>query len=342
MFFVFLFLDYTLNGVTIDWVSSKFGYETAVSLIYLKKNYGILFSFFIFFLLHTISWWLVERYYLNTLTSTIQKMETFFEEKENPVSFNKEFSLLETKLNMIMQENINASKLAELETQRKNDLITYLAHDIRTPLSSIIGYLNLLEEIPDLPEPQRIKYTQITLNKAYRLEHLINEFFDITRFNLSSIPLEKEEINLNFMLAQLADEFYPLLEKGQRKVSLQLEDSLNVFADADKLARVFSNLLKNAISYSYENSSITIEAKQLELEIYIKFINQGKVIPPQKLNTIFDKFFRLDQSRSTNTGGAGLGLAIAKGIVVQHGGNILAKSNEKETTFTVTLPLSKK
>lgn len=331
-------MDYSLNGIFIDWITSNLGYNTAHLLIILKSKGGILLPVIIFFIPYTISWWLVEKHYLNTLTTTIEKMEHFFEEKETPVVLDKPFTDLELKLNKLMQENIKTSHLAQLEFQRKNDLITYLAHDIRTPLASVIGYLNLLEEIPDLPEEQRIKYTQITLDKAYRLEHLINEFFDITRFNLSSIPLEKEEINLNFMLAQLADEFYPLLEKGKRKVSLQLEENIVVFADADKLARVFSNLLKNAISYSFENSIITITAKNIQQETRIIFSNYGKTIPPHKLNTIFDKFFRLDQSRSTHTGGAGLGLAIAKGIIVQHGGDISANSNEKETIFTVTLP----
>ncbi|MDE7008273.1 MAG: sensor histidine kinase, partial [Lachnospiraceae bacterium] len=96
------------------------------------------------------------------------------------------------------------------ETDRKNDLITYLAHDLKTPLTSVIGYLDLLEEASDMPKEQQEKYIHITLEKALRLEKLINEFFEITRYNLQQIVLDKEPLDLSFMLMQLTDEFYPL------------------------------------------------------------------------------------------------------------------------------------
>ena len=192
------------------------------------------------------------------------------------------------------------------ETDRKNDLITYLAHDLKTPLTSVIGYLDLLEEASDMPELQRRKYIHITLDKALRLEKLINEFFEITRYNLQQIVLEKD---------------------------------LSVFGDSIKLARVFNNILKNAISYSYPNTPIKVVAGKREKDIFICFINQGKTIPAEKLNAIFEKFYRMDEARSTNTGGAGLGLAIAKEIVLLHGGTIDAGSENAMTTFSVTLPI---
>jgi two-component system sensor histidine kinase VanS len=179
----------------------------------------------------------------------------------------------------------------------------------------------------------------ITLEKAYRLEQLINEFFEITRFNLQTIILNKEKINLLFMLQQMADEFYPMLAPAQEKqVSVNVPDGLTLWGDADKLARVFNNILKNALAYSYENSAIAISAQEQDKNIIITFTNQGDPIPPEKLETIFEKFFRLDTSRSSNTGGSGLGLAIAKEIVNAHGGNIFVQSNPEKTVFTVVLP----
>ena len=215
----------------------------------------------------------------------------------------------------------------------------YLAHDIRTPLTSVIGYLDLLEEASDMPKEQQEKYIHITLEKALRLEKLINEFFEITRYNLQQIVLDKEPLDLSFMLMQLTDEFYPLLTSHGNTIELQAEEDLSVFGDSVKLARVFNNILKNAISYSYPNSPIKVCAGKREKDIIICFMNQGKTIPTEKLNAIFEKFFRMDEARSTNTGGAGLGLAIAKEIVTLHGGTINASSENELTTFTVTLPI---
>jgi two-component system sensor histidine kinase VanS len=150
--------------------------------------------------------------------------------------------------------------------------------------------------------------------------------------------LNKEKINLLFMLQQMADEFYPMLAPQEKKVFVNVPDNLTLWGDADKLARVFNNILKNAIAYSYENSCIDISAKQQDKNIVITFTNQGNPIPPEKLETIFERFYRLDTSRSTNTGGAGLGLAIALEIANAHGGNIFVQSNTEKTVFTVVLP----
>ncbi len=245
---------------------------------------------------------------------------------------------METKLNKIKGTLERQKWDAQEAEQRKNDLVVYLAHDIKTPLTSVIGYLSLLDEAPDMPPEQRAKYVGITLEKAYRLEQLIDEFFEITRFNLQSIVLNKGKINLSFMLNQVADEFYPMLEPEGKKAVVDAPDGLTLWGDADKLARVFNNILKNAAAYSYRGSIIRISARQEDQSVIIVFANQGDPIPSAKLETIFDQFFRLDASRSTNSGGAGLGLAIAKKIVTAHGGNITATSNEERTVFTVTLP----
>lgn len=224
------------------------------------------------------------------------------------------------------------------ESQRKNDLIAYLAHDLKTPLTSVIGYISLLKEAPDMPVEQRVKYTDIALEKALRLESLINEFFDITRYNLHEILLEEETFDLGYMLMQMADEFYPVLEQHGKTVSIHADEDLPIVADSAKLARVFNNILKNAVAYSYDNTEIEIHAEKQENVIRVSISNFGKTIPKQKLDMIFEKFYRLDDARSTNTGGAGLGLAIAKEIVAAHGGMISVTSEKQITTFTVELP----
>lgn len=233
----------------------------------------------------------------------------------------------------------NNEQLIQYEAARKNDLITYLAHDLKTPLTSVVGYLSLLEEAPDMPPGQKAKYVHIALDKALRLEALINDFFDITRYNLQELALDRETIDLSYMLTQMADEFYPMLQAHGNTVTVEAGEELRVYADPMKLARVFNNILKNAIAYSYADTPIDIRAGQTEDTVWIRFINKGKTIPQRKLNTIFDKFYRLDDARSTNTGGAGLGLAIARQIITQHGGSITATSEAETTEFTVELPV---
>ncbi|GLC31751.1 vancomycin resistance histidine kinase VanS [Clostridium omnivorum] len=266
-------------------------------------------------------------------------MDKLTEESNNEITLSPELDFMENKLNQI-KNNLEKQKKAALDAeQRKNDLVVYLAHDIKTPLTSVIGYLSLLDEAPDMPLKQKEKYVSVTLEKAYRLEQLINEFFEITRFNLQTIVLNKEKINLLFMLQQMADEFYPMLTPQEKQISVNVPDDLTLWGDADKLARVFNNILKNAIAYSYENSVIDISAQQQDENIIIIFTNQGNPIPKAKLESIFEKFYRLDSARSSNTGGAGLGLAIAQEIVTAHDGTISVASNTENTTFTVKLPL---
>ncbi len=173
------------------------------------------------------------------------------------------------------------------EASRKNDLITYLAHDLKTPLTSVIGYLSLMDEAPDMPEAQKARYVHITLDKACRLEKLINEFFEITRYNLQQIILEKETIDLYYMLVQMADEFYPVLSARGNTIRLSVGEDMTVYGDSEKLARVFNNILKNAVSYSYENTEIEIGAEKVEDGLKITFRNRGKTIAREKLEFLF-------------------------------------------------------
>ena len=151
--------------------------------------------------------------------------------------------------------------------------------------------------------------------------------------------LTRGYVDLGLLLAQVADEFYPILNEQHKDVQVDVREDLTVLVDGDKMARVFNNIMKNAIAYSYEGSTITIEAgRQDDGGVRIRFINQGDPIPAAKLKVIFEKFYRLDAARATNRGGAGLGLAIAKEIVAAHSGTIACESTPEHTVFTITLP----
>lgn len=249
-----------------------------------------------------------------------------------------EMAATERKLYSVKAELKQRTLEAQLAEQRKNELVMYLAHDIRTPLTSVIGYLNLLSEAPDMPTEQRAKYVDITLDKAYRLEKMINEFFEITRYNMQQISITKETIDLYYMLVQLSDELSPLLSANGNQVILNADENLTAYGDPEKLARVFNNVLRNAAAYSFPHSEILISAEESEHSVIISFINKGTTVPKEKLTAIFEKFYRMDEARNSNTGGAGLGLAIAKEIISLHGGTITADSNDNTVTFTITLP----
>ncbi len=294
--------------------------------------FGIIFFFFVIFRVF-LNWF---PKYLNQINQGIDEL---IEENREEIVLSPELGATEKRLNEVRRTLEKRGLEAQLAEQRKNDLVMYLAHDIKTPLTSIIGYLSLLDEISDMPEEQRMRYVHITLDKAYRLEKMINEFFEITRFNMQHIYLEKETIDLYYMLVQLTDELLPILSKNGNTTVLHADENLTINADTEKLARVFNNILKNAAAYSYPDSEILISAEQLEEQIRISFKNKGKTIPQEKLMSIFEKFYRLDEARTTNGGGTGLGLAIAKEIVSLHGGTITAESENNTVEFIVTLPV---
>ncbi|MFE8697348.1 vancomycin resistance histidine kinase VanS [Cytobacillus sp. FJAT-53684] len=330
--FADMFISFCENVLHLDFYSSQNIYS---SLFRRNKSLWLAIGFILLLLI--IFYVALSRFtrYFNEISEGVDLLT---EESETEIHLPSELEFMEKKLKTVKSKLEKRAKDAKEAEQRKNDLVVYLAHDIKTPLTSVIGYLSLLDEASDMPLEQKEKYLKITLEKATRLEQLINEFFEITRFNLQTILLDKETINLNYMLLQMADEFYPLLAPYGKQAIVNVEESLKINADAIKIARVFNNILKNAIAYSDENSIIEIRAFSNDENTIITFTNKGKAIPPHKLDMIFEKFYRLDSSRTSHTGGAGLGLAIAKEIVHAHGGSIFAESNDENTVFTVTIP----
>lgn len=285
-----------------------------------------------------ISWYFISKplRYLDDLAEAARQLS---HPGEEPVVLPAALAEMENELNLVRERAIRDAYAAKEAEQRKNDLIVYLAHDLKTPLTSVIGYLSLLRDETEISEQLREKYTGIALDKALRLEDLINEFFEITRFNLTHLTLEKETVNLSRMLEQITFEFAPVLEEKGLSWELSIAPDVEISCDPDKLLRVFDNLLKNAVNYSYPDTSIRVSLEKEPDRACIRVKNHGKTIPAEKLERIFEQFFRLDSSRASSTGGAGLGLAIAKEIVGLHGGRITAESADESVTFTVRLPL---
>ena len=275
---------------------------------------------------------------LRYLNNMVDAAKSLSHPSEKPIELPEALGGIENELNLAREQALRNIDTASDAIRRKNDLIMYLAHDLKTPLASVIGYLNLLRDEREISEALREKYLSISLAKAERLEELINEFFEIARFNLSTITLQYSRINLTRLLEQLTFEFKPIMKEKNLSCKLHVPEDIMLSCDADKIQRVFDNLLRNAVIYSYENSEIEIIVKNHGEKVTITFVNSGDTIPKEKLDRIFEQFYRLDAARSTS-GGAGLGLAIARQIAELHGGGITANSERERIEFEVTLPV---
>ena len=259
-----------------------------------------------------------------------------------PIDLPSELSTTALALNNIQAERERSERAAKAAEQRKNELVVYLAHDIKTPLTSIVGYLTLLAESPDRPIETRARYASITLEKAYRLEELIEEFFEITRYNLQTIPIERSRFDVTLFCQQVIDEFYPQAAARSLSIELDAPEELPTFADANRLSRVFNNVLKNALAYADEGSTVDVHVGESVIGttnwLKIMVVNRGREITPEHLDRIFEKFYRGDDARTTSSGGAGLGLAIAREIARAHGGDITAASENGMTSFAIWIP----
>lgn len=276
--------------------------------------------------------------YLGRISDAVQSISQGNLNTEVDVTGDDEFSAMAANLNK-MSSDIRKLMDKEREAERtKNELITNVAHDLRTPLTSIIGYLELLAGNTQIPQEMQHKYIEIAYSKSRRLEKLIEDLFGFTKLNYGKIAMHIGQIDIVKLLEQLLEEAYPNFEKKNLSYDLQSNVPAKIIsADGNLLARLFDNLIGNAIKYGADGKRVLVKIHGEEDTVTVSVTNFGRVIPADELPLLFNKFYRVEQSRSATTGGTGLGLAIAKEIVDMHGGTIRVASDLNGTVFTVKL-----
>lgn len=242
-----------------------------------------------------------------------------------------------------MTEQINQLITSERDALQSNkDLIACVAHDLRTPITSVKGYLELALDTKHYDLEQRQKYVRIAQTKANRLEYLIHDLFNYTKLTSGEITLHRSKIDLVQLVEQMMEEFYPLFQEEELECTTKYNISyLEMNMDGELIARAVQNLLSNAIKYGKDGKHVYVELECLEQEVQIRVTNYGLVIPEESIKHLFDKFYRVERSRNVKTGGTGLGLNIAQEIVHLHGGRIQVTSGASGTCFTIALPLHK-
>lgn len=305
--------------------------HTAVVLLYLIL--GIL--------LFSVTFMILQEPYIRYISRISEAVQNISEGNLNTVIDvigDDEFSSMAANLNH-MAADIKKLMEKERKSERtKNELITNVAHDLRTPLTSIIGYLELLAGNQQVPADMQHKYIEIAYGKSRRLQKLIEDLFGFTKLNCGKIAMHVGQIDIVKLLGQLVEEAYPnFVEKG---LSYDLQSNVPakiINADGNLLARLFDNLIGNAIKYGADGKRVLVKIHAEGETVTVSVTNYGYVIPADELPLIFNKFYRVEQSRSSSTGGTGLGLAIAKEIVDMHGGTISVASDLNGTVFTVKL-----
>ena len=241
-----------------------------------------------------------------------------------------------------MKEELSRLMESEREALQSNkEMIACLAHDLRTPLTSLSGYLNLAMDKERYNMEQRQHFAEVAVQKVDRLEGLIQDLFDYTKLMSGEITLHRHRIDFVKLIEQMIEEFYPLLEENKLTCHFQTNcRELEIEVDPDLMARAVQNLLSNAVKYGRDGKQIIIRLEQ-EQNVMFSVTNYGLIIPEESLDMIFERFYRVEGARSPGTGGTGLGLNIAKEIIMLHGGTIAVESSLQGTVFSVEIPLEK-
>lgn len=304
------------------------------------KGHMVIFIFLLYIILFFIIELIIHKKEQNLNVNAIMEIQERVNKliKRETVNPNPLYLSIDNEIIQILEDRDKIHQLNRENIIQQNQSMAFLAHDLKTPLTSIIGYLTLLEDEPDISENNRRKYISIALDKSKELEKLVQQFFQLARFQMQSNNLNKEEVDFYNLIVQMRETFYPAITEKELKVYLDMKEKLIILADADLMARGFYNIFKNAISYTPIGGNIWIKSFTEEKYHTIVFENEAPDFSPEYIHYIFDPFFRTDTSRNKEIEGAGLGLSISREIIENHGGNITAHYEDGKLKFNIKLP----
>ncbi|MCC6111724.1 HAMP domain-containing histidine kinase [Limosilactobacillus fermentum] len=291
-----------------------------------------------------VLWWrLLRRYHLYQLDHIIGELHYIAQghlDHRIPFRVNGNQQHVITSVNALVDTITQAMQEERASEKSKDELITNVSHDLRTPLTSIIGYLGLIEDHQYQSEEDIVKYSHIAYDKAKQMKNLVEDLFEYTKVQQHGAPVNLMTVDLGQLLEQVGASFELEADKKGMAINVTCEPSpLSITADPEKLGRLFSNLVANALKYGHGASYIHLTAKQLGEKVVITVADDGEKIPAEAVKHLFERFYRVESSRNKATGGTGLGLAIVQSIVELHHGSVTARSDDQETAFVVTLPV---
>ena len=329
--FLWLIVDIFLNGKIREFTYNELLEHFSQGWESLRLFFYFVFAIMLFVVV--IIYILIPQIYIEKIkkseTKKIKRLIIDFFENNSFNSIDPDYSDL--------KEILLAQKLRLDESEiKRNEMISNIAHDLKTPLTSILGYLMLLNDEEELPKNIRKKYTRISVEKAEQLNTLVSEFFELSQYTFEDVSIVKSEIDINQLIEQLIDEFYPVLKETNHEIVFQSQSNLRISADGNKICRALENIIKNAIYHSIPQTTIEIRLENLKNQATIKVSNESDYISTNQLSKLFERSYRIDESRNFN-GNGGLGLPIAKKIVEAHSGQIHA--SYIEGTFTVTIEI---
>lgn len=291
-----------------------------------------------------VLWWrLLRRYHLYQLDHIIGELHYIAQghlEHRIPFRVNGNQQHVITSVNALVDTITQAMQEERASEKSKDELITNVSHDLRTPLTSIIGYLGLIEDHQYQSEEDIVKYSHIAYDKAKQMKNLVEDLFEYTKVQQHGAPVNLMTVDLGQLLEQVGASFELEADKKGMAINVSCEPTpLSITADPEKLGRLFSNLVANALKYGHGASYIHLTAKQLGEKVVITVADDGEKIPAESVKHLFERFYRVESSRNKATGGTGLGLAIVQSIVELHHGSVTARSDDQETAFVATLPV---
>ncbi|WP_429970479.1 sensor histidine kinase [Fructilactobacillus sp. Tb1] len=350
-----ILVNFAVGNILVNFIRNNQGVTDGIFIIKQSVTFGPfqqpllswegLFWFLMLVLDGLIVWWRLVRIYkrieIGRIIDELHYISDGHFDHKIPFHLTGDNERVVNSVNCLVDNVIKSMDDERRIEKSKDDLVTSVSHDLRTPLTSIIGYLGLVEDHQYHSEADILKYCKIAYEKSQQMKLLVDQLFEYTKANnLKKRKLEMNQIDVNQLLTQLEISFALEAKKKGIKIDVKpLKKSVVMTANAEILGRVFNNLITNAISYGEGATQIILKAVVIKQQIQFTVANNGKKIPQAITDKIFERFYREEGSRNTNTGGSGLGLAIVKEIVQNQGGEIHVTSTDKLTSFIFTLPL---